>query len=72
MKLFFFSVNEELAKSICEDLELDLPQEWGDVVTLWYGSFLYKTGDEGYVILPSDNKRESQKKDVLHILEHFV
>ena len=73
MKLFYFSVNEDLAKSICEDLKLELPQEWGDSINIWYGSRLYKTYEGNYQVLPSGNdKRKSQKKDILHILEHFV
>lgn len=72
MKLFFFYVNEELAKSICEDLELEIPKEWGDFVSLWYGSTLFKLS-EGWQVLP-DSTAERQnafKKDVLHILENF-
>ena len=72
MKLFFFYVNEELAKSICEDLEVEVPKEWGDFVSLWYGSTLFKSSD-GWAVLPSDSDLEIKnfKKDVLHTLNHF-
>lgn len=72
MKLFFFYVNEELANSICEDLELEIPKEWGDYVCLWYGSTLFKSS-EGWQVLPDSTNtvRNAFKKDVLHILEIF-
>lgn len=72
MKLFFFYVNEELAKFICEDLEREVPKEWGDSVNLWYGSRLSKSSD-GWQVLPdtTTEQRNAFKKDVLHILKHF-
>ena len=72
MKLFFFYVSEELARSICEDLEREIPKEWGGYVSLWYGSTLFNSS-EGWHVLPdsTDTDRHALKKDVLHILKHF-
>lgn len=72
MKRFFFYVNEELANSICEDLEREVPKEWGDFVSLWYGSTLFKSS-EGWQVLPdaTTEQRNAFKKDVLHILKYF-
>lgn len=70
MKIFFFYISEELTTKICEDLELKVPEKWGDFVSLWYGSHLSKSS-EGWLVKSNKDNKDDLKKDVLHILENF-
>lgn len=68
---YSLSLGREIAEEICKDLELELPEDCGDFVNLWYGSTLQR-GEWGWLVIGSlVGDKNNLKKDILHIIKYF-
>jgi hypothetical protein len=68
---YSLTLGKEITEEICRDLELEVPNEWGDDITLWYGSTLAKGEWGWYVVGSLLGDKNNLRKDILHILKHF-